>query len=146
MSNVNSTAQNRLKANFNELINNNIANDVETQLESKKSIKILILNFIKSFTSPIKEQSLIYLTWLAVLTIFYLYNLVTITLRFAFGYDGNYIFWSLIDYLADVIYLIDIFMVKIRLKFIKNGLWVTDYKSMAFNYFKSFNFLVTRLH
>ena len=106
---------------------------------------------IKSFISPIKQQNLSYLLWLSVLSTFYLYNLVSITLRFSFDLKfssennstsmGN-MYWSTADYIADFVYLIDIFAIKTRIKFIKNGLWVSDYKSMALNHVKSLNFLV----
>lgn len=52
-------------------------------------------------------------------------------------------YWFLADYISDIVYLIDIFIVQTRIKFIKEGLWVTDIKLTALNYFKSYKFVVS---
>ena len=52
-------------------------------------------------------------------------------------------YWMIADYVADVIYLIDIFVIKTRLRFVKDGLWVSDLKSTFLHYYKSPNFFVS---
>lgn len=52
------------------------------------------------------------------------------------------ILWFACDLCADLIYLVDIFLVQSRIKFIREGLWVIDKKSMAINYVKSAKFYV----
>jgi hypothetical protein len=56
--------------------------------------------------------------------------------------DGK-LYWFLFDYASDLIYLIDIFLIQTRIKFIKEGLWVNDLKSTALNYFQGTKFKVS---
>ena len=55
--------------------------------------------------------------------------------------DENF-YWFLLDYLTDFIYLIDTFFIQTRLKFLNDGLWISDLKSTALKYFKSPKFTV----
>jgi hypothetical protein len=143
-SNAPSTMANRLNI---LLGKNQSIHEVKEPIKKSELVKNLTLRAIKSFISPIKQQNLSYLLWLSILSTFYLYNLVSISLRFSFDLKlnstsmGN-LYWSTADYIADLVYLIDIFAIKTRIKFIKDGLWVSDYKSMALNHVKSLNFLV----
>lgn len=68
-----------------------------------------------------------YLSWLGLVTLCYLYNILTIILRTAFQAEGyyspsNYHFWLAADYCCDFIYLLDLVLIKPRVQFIKNGL------------------------
>jgi hypothetical protein len=60
----------------------------------------------------------------------YLYNFISIPLRIAFPIwkkgEKNIWLWMLIDYLCDVLYLIDICFVQTRIKYLENGLWVVS--------------------
>ena len=83
-----------------------------------------------------------------------MYNLISISFRYAFENDSeitsnstfiisqNSPYWLILDYTADIIYIVDILAVKIRVKYLENGLWVTDRKLMLLNYIKSVKFLV----
>jgi hypothetical protein len=51
--------------------------------------------------------------------------------------------WMVADYTSDVIYLVDIFLVQTRIKFLKEGLWQSDIQLTAVNYFKSWKFIVS---
>lgn len=51
-------------------------------------------------------------------------------------------FWLMCDLCADLVYLIDIFLVQTRIKFIREGLWVLETKSTALKYMKSPKFIV----
>lgn len=133
-----------------------------------------IKNFIK-FQKPVDFQSGYYLTWLGIVFLAYIYNLISISVRYAFEYDKGYgpdfsndsvwseeinitnrtvssfeeffnsdkkILWLIADYICDLIYLIDIFLVQTRIKFIRDGMWVQDIKSTSKKYFNSIKFLV----
>jgi len=51
-------------------------------------------------------------------------------------------YWFLLDYSADLIYLIDTFFIQTRLEFLNDGLWISDLKSTAIKFFKSPKFIV----
>ena len=151
--------------------------------ESKKNT-----NAIKWTTDPTSPA---YLLWLAIISLFYVYNIFSITIRYtfleddlrysnipslspssnfsnrtmefnflnnetskvSFGYgesnlrmiliDGNYL-WFLFDYLADLMFLIDIFLVQTRMKFLSEGLWVFEFRQTSCQYFKSSQFIVRK--
>ena len=45
--------------------------------------------------------------------------------------------WHYVDYVSDLIYLIDMLLIQTRIKFLNDGLWVSTFKETALNYFKS---------
>ena len=51
-------------------------------------------------------------------------------------------YWYILDYMADFIYLVDMFLIQTRIRFIKEGLWVYDFKSTKSNYLTSSKFIV----
>jgi len=72
----------------------------------------------------------LYLLWLALVTIAFIYNVSTIILRTAFTIyytESNYIYWLILDYTCDVIYLLDMTVVKPRVQFIQNGMLQVGY-------------------
>ncbi len=125
---------------------------------------INILDLLK----PINSNGNIYLFWLALVSLAYVYNIFKITSIITFDFDTDYdieagnfsndsssnnetikdfvmnksIYWFIFDYLSDLIYLIDIFLVQTRVKFLNDGIWVSDLQSTAFNYFKSNKFKI----
>lgn len=60
----------------------------------------------------------------------YIYNFISIPLRIAFPMwkkgDKNIWFWLLVDYLCDILYLIDMFCVQTKIKYLENGLWIVS--------------------
>lgn len=86
--------------------------------------------------------------------------MIGISLRFSFGYDKDSIieggkeksnetvvfkkiaYWSIADYVSDLVYLLDIIFVNTRIRFIDDGLWVTDKKLIIKKYLRSTNFYV----
>ena len=100
-------------------------------------------------TSTIDPQSNIYLMWLFVTSCAWLYNLWIIPVRWAFQldmskpwiYDNDY-FWFSLDYLADSMYLMDIFLFKTRLEFIDKGKKVNVYEQTRAFYFASQQFKI----
>lgn len=63
----------------------------------------------------------------------YLYNFISIPLRIAFPVwkkgEGNIWLWMIIDYLCDLLYIIDICFVQTRIKYLENGLWVVSIRN-----------------
>uniref|UniRef100_G1NZ54 Cyclic nucleotide-binding domain-containing protein n=1 Tax=Myotis lucifugus TaxID=59463 RepID=G1NZ54_MYOLU len=64
---------------------------------------------------------------------------LTSWVRWAFPYQtpGNLYFWLLMDYLCDLIYILDITVFQMRLQFVRGGDIITDKKEMRNNYLKS---------
>ena len=52
------------------------------------------------------------------------------------------IFIFIADFISDLVYLLDIFFIQMRIKFLKDGLWISDLKSTRMNYIKSLKFKV----
>ena len=162
---------------------NNVETCVENQIGIKK--KNVLKNFVykpfsvaKNFVKllkPIDFQSGYYLTWLGIVFLAYIYNIISISIRYAFEYDKGYgpdfsnrseitkqtnvtnrkmaslekffesdkkLLWLIADYICDLIYLIDIFLIQTRIKFIRDGMWVQDINSTSKKYFNSIKFIV----
>ncbi len=51
-------------------------------------------------------------------------------------------YWYLLDYCSDVIYLVDIFLVQTRKKFLSEGLWIEDFEQTRMAYFKTWRFIL----
>lgn len=154
---------------------------VKQKIDWFKRIKSLLV-----LLKPINANGNIYLAWLALVSLAYIYNIFSITVRLTFDFNtssdeemdfsnenavenssnetisnatlieekfdffahyskNRNFYWFLLDYSADLIYLIDIFFVKTRLKFLSEGLWVSDLKLTALNYFKSSKFFVSTI-
>lgn len=64
--------------------------------------------------------------WLAFVVSAFLYNAFGIPLRSTYPYqtDENVLYWMICDYLGDIIYLIDMIIVKPRLTFMRGGITV----------------------
>ncbi|KAM7059283.1 cyclic nucleotide-gated channel beta-1 isoform 1-T2 [Molossus nigricans] len=83
--------------------------------------------------------NLMYILWLFFVVMAWNWNCWLIPVRWAFPYQtpGNVHFWLLLDYLCDLIYILDITVFQIRLQFVKGGDIITDKKEMRNNYLKS---------
>uniref|UniRef100_A0A158P9D0 Ion_trans domain-containing protein n=2 Tax=Strongyloidea TaxID=27829 RepID=A0A158P9D0_ANGCA len=67
-----------------------------------------------------------YMTWLFLVTTAFLYNAFCIPLRSSYPYQtkANLVYWLILDYACDFIYLIDMTLIKPRLRFMKGGISV----------------------
>ncbi|CAH8604102.1 unnamed protein product [Dicrocoelium dendriticum] len=86
-----------------------------------------------------------YLVWLLGLMLAVLYNYITIPLREAFDiYDNEKyrVYWYFGNAAADVLYLVDLLIVKPRLEFLDQGIIVSEYKLCFRNYLKSRQFVI----
>lgn len=67
-----------------------------------------------------------------------LYNAWVIPLRSTFPYQRkeNRVIWMTMDYVADIVYVMDVFLVQPRIKYLSEGFWVSDMFQTRQNYFK----------
>lgn len=71
---------------------------------------------------------LTYVVWLSVMAIAFVYNAWCIPLRISFPYqdESNIYVWLTLDYIMDFVYLIDTLLIRPRLRFVSQGIWVED--------------------
>nr|XP_023421794.1 cyclic nucleotide-gated cation channel beta-1 [Cavia porcellus] len=86
--------------------------------------------------------NLMYILWLFFVVLAWNWNCWLIPVRWAFPYQtpDNIHLWLLMDYLCDLIYLLDITVFQIRLQFVRGGDVITDKKEMRNYYLKSRRF------
>lgn len=79
-----------------------------------------------------------YVVWMSVAAMAVLYNAWVIPLRSTFPYqtEGNRAFWMTFDYLADLIYVVDVFVVQPRIMYLHEGFWIKDMSLTRQNYFQ----------
>ncbi|KAM4613974.1 cyclic nucleotide-gated channel beta-1-like isoform 2-T2 [Discoglossus pictus] len=86
--------------------------------------------------------NLMYVLWLFFVVMAWNWNCWLIPVRWAFPYQtpSNIHYWLLMDYLCDLIYLLDILVFQMRLQFVRGGDIITVKKDMRENYMKSDRF------
>ncbi|XP_032469094.1 cyclic nucleotide-gated cation channel beta-1, partial [Phocoena sinus] len=91
--------------------------------------------------------NLMYILWLFFVVLAWNWNCWLIPVRWAFPYQmpDNIHLWLLVDYLCDLIYLLDITVFQLRLQFVRGGDIITDKKEMRNNYLKSQRFKMDML-
>ncbi|XP_041621037.1 LOW QUALITY PROTEIN: cyclic nucleotide-gated cation channel beta-1 [Vulpes lagopus] len=91
--------------------------------------------------------NLMYILWLFFVVLAWNWNCWLIPVRWAFPYQtpNNIHLWLLMDYLCDLIYLLDITVFQLRLQFVRGGDIITDKKEMRDNYLKSRRFKMDML-
>uniref|UniRef100_A0A8C7BK58 Cyclic nucleotide-binding domain-containing protein n=1 Tax=Neovison vison TaxID=452646 RepID=A0A8C7BK58_NEOVI len=89
--------------------------------------------------------NLMYILWLFFVVLAWNWNCWLIPVRWAFPYQtpDNVHLWLLMDYVCDLIYLLDITVFQMRLQFVRGGDIITDKKEMRNNYLKSRRFKVS---
>nr|ACQ44015.1 TAX2 [Caenorhabditis remanei] len=67
-----------------------------------------------------------YMTWLSLVTLCFLYNAFCIPLRSSYPYQTteNWMYWFMVDYICDAVYIIDMLIIKPRLRFTRGGIQV----------------------
>ncbi|XP_062996936.1 cyclic nucleotide-gated cation channel beta-1 [Elgaria multicarinata webbii] len=85
---------------------------------------------------------LMYVFWLFIVVLAWNWNCWLIPVRWAFPYQtpANVHYWMVVDYLCDLIYLLDVTIFQVRLQFVQRGDIITDKKAMRKNYLKSRRF------
>nr|XP_035980170.1 cyclic nucleotide-gated cation channel beta-1 [Halichoerus grypus] len=91
--------------------------------------------------------NLMYILWLFFVVLAWNWNCWLIPVRWAFPYQtpDNILLWLLMDYLCDLIYLLDITVFQPRLQFVRGGDIIMDKKEMRDNYLKSHRFKMDML-
>ncbi|XP_041853872.1 cyclic nucleotide-gated cation channel beta-1-like isoform X2 [Melanotaenia boesemani] len=86
--------------------------------------------------------NLMYVLWMFVVSLAWNWNVWFIPVRWAFPYQtpDNIYYWLLMDYLCDLIYILDITVFQPRLQFVRGGDIVSDKKEMRKNYVKTTRF------
>ncbi|XP_072937059.1 cyclic nucleotide-gated channel beta-1-like isoform X2 [Epargyreus clarus] len=110
-------------------------------LRDKKCKGLRLPTFCDPFV-PIDPQGRVYITWLFLVTFCYSYNSWCIALRATFPYQTpeNTPLWMVADYLCDIVYILDVALVKPRLMFLHEGFWVDDPKETRRNYRKKLQY------
>ncbi|KAM9301919.1 cyclic nucleotide-gated channel beta-1 [Gastrophryne carolinensis] len=87
-------------------------------------------------------NNFMYVLWLFFVVLAWNWNCWLIPVRWAFPYQTptNIHYWLLMDYLCDLIYLLDIVVFQIRLQFVRGGDIITDKKDMREHYTKTDRF------
>ncbi|XP_042230364.1 uncharacterized protein LOC121871863 isoform X2 [Homarus americanus] len=96
-----------------------------------------------SFPQAMEPQSRLYISWLLVVCIVYVYNAWVIPLRSVFTEyqtDNNLGYWLAADYLADLVYVLDVAVFKSRVMYLDNGFWINVPSLMRRHYWKTPNF------
>ncbi|XP_073942158.1 cyclic nucleotide-gated channel beta-3-like isoform X1 [Choristoneura fumiferana] len=98
-------------------------------------------SFCDPFT-PIDPQGKVYIIWLLLVTCCYTYNAWVIALRTAFPYQtpDNTLHWMIADYCCDLVYLLDVALIKPRLMYLHEGFWVDDPGETRKNYRKKLQY------
>ncbi|XP_022256341.1 cyclic nucleotide-gated cation channel beta-3-like isoform X2 [Limulus polyphemus] len=91
-----------------------------------------------SFPRVLDPQSKVYISWLLIVTLCFVYNAWSIFLRAVFQYQTPESLPYLLsfDYFSDAIYIIDMVVFKVRVKYLHEGFWVEDLAATRKNYFK----------
>ncbi|XP_065776582.1 cyclic nucleotide-gated channel beta-1 [Muntiacus reevesi] len=91
--------------------------------------------------------NLMYILWLFFVVLAWNWNCWLIPVRWAFPYQtpNNIHLWLMMDYLCDLVYLLDITVFQMRLQFVRGGDIITDKKEMRNNYLKSQRFKMDML-
>uniref|UniRef100_A0A8C9FTR0 Cyclic nucleotide-binding domain-containing protein n=1 Tax=Pavo cristatus TaxID=9049 RepID=A0A8C9FTR0_PAVCR len=100
---------------------------------------------LKSYQFPSSIDpltNLVYVLWLFFVVLAWNWNCWLIPVRWAFPYQtpANIHYWLLMDYLCDLIYLLDIIIFQTRLQFVRGGDIISDKKAMKENYLRSQRF------
>lgn len=90
----------------------------------------------------IDPQGTIYVIWISIAALAVVYNMWVIPLRSTFPYQNrhNRIAWMFFDYLADLIYLVDMLVIQPRIMFLSEGFWMKDINFTKQNYMRQRNF------
>lgn len=97
-----------------------------------------------SLNGVLDPQGSFHISWLCIVSITFLYNAWVIPLRSSFPfqtYQNSHV-WIIMDVCADLIYLLDIVVVKHRIMYLCDGFWVRDLKLTRANYMKKVKFKV----
>ncbi|KAK3577856.1 hypothetical protein CHS0354_010416 [Potamilus streckersoni] len=99
-----------------------------------------ILRWLKNLKFPhtLEPQSKLYLFWLFLITLAFMYNAWAIPLRAVFPYQtkNNLVYWLIFDYTCDLLYIVDLFLFKMRISYLNQGVKEVHQANTRRNYMK----------
>lgn len=112
-------------------------------IHNKKCNGFQRLSSVCDLFVPIDPQGRGYISWLLLVTFCYSYNAWCIALRATFPYQtpANTPLWMTADYVCDVVYLLDVALVKPKLMFLHDGFWVNDPRETRKHYRKKLQYV-----
>ncbi|CAG9831400.1 unnamed protein product [Diabrotica balteata] len=112
---------------------------IEESFEEKDESKGFKQRFERKIIDP---NGRFYVIWMSIAAMSVFYNAWVIPMRSTFPYQTkeNRAIWMVFDYIADFIYITDVFCIQPRVKYLHEGFWVTDIKLLRSNYMKSKRF------
>ncbi|XP_050503522.1 cyclic nucleotide-gated cation channel beta-1 [Diabrotica virgifera virgifera] len=112
---------------------------IEESFEEKDESMGLKQRFERKIIDP---NGRFYVIWMSIAAMSVFYNAWVIPMRSTFPYQTkeNRVVWMVFDYIADFIYITDVFCIQPRVKYLHEGFWVTDIKLLRSNYMKSKRF------
>lgn len=92
--------------------------------------------------ATIDPQGRFYIAWLSVVSLTFLYNAWVIPMRSSFPFQTpeNTGYWLAADYCSDIVYTLDVLLVKHRLMYLYEGFWVRDRTRTRQNYMRKLQF------
>lgn len=96
----------------------------------------------QSDRDTIDPQGRFYIAWLSVVSLTFLYNAWVIPMRSSFPFQtpANTAYWLAADYGSDIVYTLDVLLVKHRLMYLYEGFWVRDETRTRQNYMRKLQF------
>lgn len=87
-----------------------------------------------------------YVMWMSLAALAVLYNAWVIPLRSTFPYQNerNRAIWMTADYICDLVYVMDVFLIQPRIMYLSEGFWISDMNLTRQNYYKKKHFKVRR--
>ncbi|XP_035706955.1 cyclic nucleotide-gated cation channel beta-3 [Folsomia candida] len=103
----------------------------------------IMLNFV-TCSYILDADGWAYIWWLMVVSVCFMYNAAVIPLRAVFPYQTkeNVHIWQYFDFIADLVYVIDIIAFKSHRKFLREGFWIKDPVETRKSYFETLQFKI----
>ncbi|KAF4010736.1 hypothetical protein G4228_002527 [Cervus hanglu yarkandensis] len=129
------------------IINDRLQELVKLFKERTEKVKEKLIDPDVTSDEESPKPYLMYILWLFFVVLAWNWNCWLIPVCWAFPYQtpNNIHLWLLMDYLCDLIYLLDITVFQMRLQFVRGGDIITDKKEMRNNYLKSQRFKMDML-
>ncbi|KAI4558876.1 hypothetical protein MJT46_013518 [Ovis ammon polii x Ovis aries] len=129
------------------IINDRLQELVKLFKERTEKVKEKLIDPDVTSDEESPKPYLMYILWLFSVVLAWNWSCWLIPVRWAFPYQtpDNIHLWLLMDYLCDLIYLLDITVFQMRLQFVRGGDIITDKKEMRNNYLKSQRFKMDML-
>lgn len=91
-------------------------------------------------------QGKFYISWLCIVSVSFVYNAWVIPLRSTFPVHtpDSLVAWLILDFCADVIYMLDVIFIKHRVMYLYDGFWVRNKDLTRRHYMRKWRFKVRK--